>query len=289
MIPADQAATIMSQGEVASTSGDTIGKVGQVYVDNADGHLTWVTVKTGWFGANESFVPLDNATLNGSTVTVPYDKDKVKNAPHHAVDAELSVDEENELYSYYGIGTAGQTATTTTTDTTDRTAADVTPEPRTTRDDDGYITRSEEQLHVGTRRVEAGRARLKKYVVTEQQTVTVPVSHEEVTLVREPVAAGDIRDAVIGEDAIEVTLTEDRVVVDKEAVAVERVSLGTEVVTEQQQVTETVRKEQVELDTTGVDTTTGHITTGANGRNDDDASLGDKAKGLVDKAKDALK
>lgn len=303
MIASDQAATLMEQGEVVSTDGDTIGKINTVYVDNEDGHLTWVTVKTGWFGGNESFVPLDNATLDGATVTVPYDKDKVKGAPHHAADAELSVEEENDLYSYYGInhGTAGYTATDTDTDTTAGYATDTTTDTSAgtiarTGDADGYITRSEERLHVGTRTVEAGRARLKKYVITEQQTVTVPVSHEEVTLVREPITGGEVTDAVIGEDAIEVVLTEDRVVVDKEAVAVERVSLGTEVITEQQQVTEAVRKEQIELDTDGIaDTATGYSTSGGTvtdgtPRGDaDGTSVGDKAKGLVDKAKDALK
>ena len=298
MIPTQQAGLLMDSGEVVGTNGDTIGKVGTVYVDDADGHLTWVTVKTGWFGTNESFVPLDDATLEGSTLTVPYDKDTVKNAPHHAVDAELSPEEEDELYAHYGVGgqSAGFAAGTTVPaglETTGygETDTEVLPpqaaaDTATTRDD-GVITRSEEQLHVGTRRVETGRARLKKYVVTEQQTVTVPVSHEEVTLVREPIAAGTITDAVIGDDAIEVVLTEDRVVVDKEAVAVERVSLGTEVVTEQQQVTEAVRKEQIELDTTGVDTTTGLAA--GDSRTDDDSSLGDKAEGLVDKAKNALK
>jgi uncharacterized protein (TIGR02271 family) len=298
MIPTQQAGLLMDSGEVVGTNGDTIGKVGTVYVDDADGHLTWVTVKTGWFGGNESFVPLDDATLQGSTVTVPYDKDKVKNAPHHAVDAELSPEEEEELYAYYGVGgqTAGFAGTTVPGDLETTGYADTDTEvvpdraATTTGTADGFITRSEEQLHVGTRKVETGRARLKKYVVTEQQTVTVPVSHEEVTLVREPIAAGAVTDAVIGDDAIEVVLTEDRVVVDKEAVAVERVSLGTEVVTEQQQVTEAVRKEQIELDTTDVDTTTGRTTTGtADDRTGHGTDLGDKAKGFVEKAKDALK
>jgi uncharacterized protein (TIGR02271 family) len=110
-----------------------------------------------------------------------------------------------------------------------------------------YLTRSEEQLHVGTEKVQTGRARLRKVVVTEQQTVTVPVSREEVRLVREPIAPGDTVDATIGEAAAEVVLTEERVVVSKETVAVERVRLGTVTITEQQEVTEAVRKEKIEF------------------------------------------
>ena len=109
------------------------------------------------------------------------------------------------------------------------------------------MTRSEEQLHVGTEKVQTGRARLRKVVVTEQQTVTIPVTREEVRLVREPIAPGDTVDATIGEAAAEVVLTEERVVVSKETVPVERVRLGTVTITEQQEVTEAVRKEKIEF------------------------------------------
>ncbi|MEP6981340.1 MAG: PRC and DUF2382 domain-containing protein [Nakamurella sp.] len=292
MIPTDQAPTLMDRGEVVGSDGDSIGKVGQVYVDNETGALTWVTVKTGWFGANESFVPLDEAALEGSTITVPYDKAKVKDAPHHAVDAELSVEEEQDLYTYYGVTHAGGSVDSDrdshydNDNDNDNSEALVSETPRaptapSTDTADGHITRSEEQLNVGTRTVEAGRARLKKYVVTEQQTVTVPVSHEEVTLVREPIAAGEATDAVIGDDAVEVTLMEDQVVVDKQAVAVEKIKLGTETVTEQQEVTEAVRKEQVEMTTDGDDATTGYRAD-TDIDNDTDTSLRERAEGSAD-------
>jgi uncharacterized protein (TIGR02271 family) len=115
---------------------------------------------------------------------------------------------------------------------------------------DDAMTRSEERLHVGTEQVQAGRVRLRKYVVTENVTQTVPVSHEEVRVEREPVTDAN-RDAAlsgepISEDEHEVTLQAERPVVEKEAVPVERIRLGTETVTDQQEVTEQVRKEQIE-------------------------------------------
>ena len=284
MISTNQVSQLMNSGQVVGSDGETIGKVGQVYLDNETGNPSWVTVKTGWFGSSESFVPLDQATADGSTVTVPYDKAKVKDAPHHEVDAELSPEEEQDLYRYYGLAHSAGTGDAQYDTTRTETAVDTAPAAARTGSADGYITRSEEQLRVGTRQVETGRARLKKFVVTEQQTVTVPVSHEEVTLVREPIAEGSVTDAVIGDDVVEVVLTEDQVVVDKQAVAVEKIKLNTETVTEQQQVTEAVRKEQIELDTDGV-TTAG--TTGV--RSDADPSLADKAKGLAEKAKNAVK
>ena len=119
------------------------------------------------------------------------------------------------------------------------------------------MTRSEEQLRVGTETVDAGKARLRKYVVTEQQTVTVPVSHEEVRIEREPVTDAN-RDAAmdgpsIAEAEHEVVLTEEQLVVSKEATPVERVRLTTDTVTEGQEVTEEVRKEQIESSIEGVD------------------------------------
>ncbi|MCU1437065.1 MAG: photosystem reaction center subunit [Naasia sp.] len=245
---------------VYGADGDKIGSVGQVYVDQTDGHPSWVTVRTGLFGTSESFIPLDEASIDGDAIRVTYDKARVKDAPRIDTDGELSTAEEDELYRYYGL-TSGETGThsgTTTMGTTGYTetsgtagftgAGHDTSGPNT----DSAMTRSEEQLHVGTERVETGRARLRKYVTTEQQTVTVPVTREEVRLEREPITDANVGAAydgpAISEEEHEVILTEERPVVQKEAVPVERVRLDTETVTENRQVTEDVRKEEIELD-----------------------------------------
>ena len=129
---------------------------------------------------------------------------------------------------------------------------------------DEAMTRSEEHLRVGTATQEAGRVRLRKYVVTEQQSVQVPVTREEVRIEREPITDANRGDALegpaISEEEHEVVLHAERPVVATEAVPVERVRLGTETVTEQEQVSGEVRKEQIELED-GV-TTTGTTTTG---------------------------
>jgi uncharacterized protein (TIGR02271 family) len=180
---------------------------------------------------------MEAASVDGDTITVPYDKATIKGAPHAEPGEPLSVEQEDELYRYYNVGGA---AAGGTTDTTGGIGAGAS--------DGDYITRSEERLRVGTQTVEAGRARLRKFVVTEQQTVTVPVSHDEVRIVREPLQPGQFLDpATISEDVVEVVLMEDRVHVDKQVVGVEKVTLATQTVTEQRQVTESVRKEQIEL------------------------------------------
>jgi uncharacterized protein (TIGR02271 family) len=243
---------------VYGSDDDKIGTVGQVYVDPDTQAPLWVTVKTGLFGSSESFVPVEHASYEGGTVRVAYEKSFVKDAPRIADDGALSEEEEGSLYAYYG-NTAGYSTTEAATGRTsdDTTVGYDTSGPTT----DDAMTRSEERLHVGTEKVQTGRARLRKHVVTEMQTVTVPVSHEEVTLTREPITEENVDAATSGpdlsEEEHEVVLTSERVVVAKETTPVERVSLGTETVTEQQQVTEEVAHEEIELvepDSTGTTT-----------------------------------
>ncbi|WP_369139033.1 DUF2382 domain-containing protein [Modestobacter versicolor] len=271
MISTQDISNIIGSNAV-DNDGDKLGKVGQVYLDDQTGNPEWATISTGLFGTSETFVPLTDATVSSGTLRVPYEKAKVKDAPRVDADSgHLSPAEEEELYRYYGIGTgtAGYTDTDTTTGTagfvdTDRdgtnrhgTVGHDTSGPTT----DNAMTRSEEQLRVGTQQVEAGRARLRKYVVTENVTTTVPVSHEEVRIEREPITDANIGNALdgpaISEEEHEVVLHAERPVVAKEAVPVERVRLDTQTVTEQETVTETVRKEQIEADTDGITGTNG--------------------------------
>jgi uncharacterized protein (TIGR02271 family) len=250
--PSTRGIQALDDSVVVGTDGSEIGRVGQVYTDNDTGQPSWVTVKTGWFGTNESFVPLNAATIEDGTIRVPYDKDMIKGAPNNDAGAPLSETDEQQLYSYYNLtGPAGDAAGYEQSQARlDRTDTDIPARGAVSGDAD-YLTRSEEQLHVGTEKVQTGRARLRKVVVTEQQTVTVPVTREEVRVVREPINPGDSVDTTIGEADADVVLTEERVVVNKETVPVEKVRLGTDTVTEQQEVTEAVRKEQIEFDDAG--------------------------------------
>jgi uncharacterized protein (TIGR02271 family) len=236
---------------VIGSDGDKIGTVGQIYVDPATGRPNWATVKTGFFGTSESFVPLEAADESDGGLRVPFSKDKVKDAPRIESDSELTDSEEDRLYDYYqGSGSAagGDDRRAADQGATSGTEGYDTSGPTT----DDAMTRSEEQLHVGTERVQTGRARLRKYVVTEQETVTVPVSREEVRLEREPITDANVGEALdgpaISEEEHEVVLTEERPVIAKETVPVERVSLGTETVTDTETVQADVRKEEIELE-----------------------------------------
>jgi uncharacterized protein (TIGR02271 family) len=114
------------------------------------------------------------------------------------------------------------------------------------------MTRSEEEMHVGTERREAGRARLRKYVVTEQEQRTIPVRHEEVRVEREPITEENRGDALAGQDISEaeheVVLHAEEPVVETRAVPKERVRMTTDEVTEEETVTGEVRQERIEAD-----------------------------------------
>src|SRR6188472_4533061 len=94
----------ITDGDVVSTNGDKIGGIGQIYLDDRTGEPNWVTVKTGLFGTSESFVPLDGAELRGRDIVVKYDKATVKDAPRVDADGSITPEEEEALYSYYGLG-----------------------------------------------------------------------------------------------------------------------------------------------------------------------------------------
>lgn len=219
--------------EVIDNKGERIGSVKQVWLDDTSGAPAWAEVHTGLFGLKESFVPIQQGNISSGAIVVPVAKEQVKDAPRIDVDGQhMSDDQQQKLYRHYGL----------------------IPRPKRGEhdrlagrpDDDQSVTRSEERLDVGTRDVEAGRVRLVKHVVTEQRDVTVPVSHEEVHVVREP-ARGETAGTFADEEA-EVVLHREEPVVQKRAVPVERVRLEKETVTEQRKVSGEIRKEQVDVE-----------------------------------------
>jgi uncharacterized protein (TIGR02271 family) len=252
--------------DVYDDAGEKIGSAGEVYLDDETGRPEWITVRTGLFGTKETFVPIHDAELTDDGVRVHVAKDRVKEAPRIDTDGHLSPQEEQELYAYYGLGWGGgepagmQTTGTQTTGTqatgmaTSGTVGHDTSGPTT----DDAMTRSEEQLSVGTRSEEIGRARLRKYVVTENVTETVPVTREEIRVEREPITDANVGAAMdgpaISEEEHEVTLHAERPVVEKEAVPVERVRLDKDVVTEQESVSADLRREEIEVEGAADDT-----------------------------------
>ena len=234
-------------------AGDKLGTIDAIYLDDETGQPEWATVTSGLFTAKTTFVPLAQAQSVGDSVQVPYDKQQVKNAPSMEADGQLSQDEEAELYRHYGLDYSEHRSDSglpagTVDDTRDDTVGRDVSGPTT----DDAMTRSEEELQVGTQTRERGRARLRKHVTTETQQVTVPVQREEVRVEREPITDANLDAATSGpaisEEEHEVTLREEEVVVDKRAVPKERVRLDTQTITDERQISEEVRKEHIEVD-----------------------------------------
>ncbi len=246
------------QGTTAvGPDGEKIGAVKQVYINDTTNEPEWVTVSTGLLGTKESFAPLSGSRLEGDTLVLAVGKDVVKGAPNIDDDGHTGEQEQNALYDYYSsyAGSQSQAQDNQQRNQPADRDRDSGTADRNRSGDLGAgeaITRSEEQLRVGTEQVEAGRARIHKYVVTENVTQTVPVSREELRVERTPItdaaaAPGELN-TEIGDSEHELTLHAERPVLTKETVPVEQVKIGTETVTDQETVNEEVRKERIDVD-----------------------------------------
>jgi uncharacterized protein (TIGR02271 family) len=226
-----------------------IGTIDAIYLDDQTGQPEWALVNTGLFGTKSSFVPLAQAFQSDNDVLVPYDKQLVKDAPRIDSDQHLSEADERQLWQHYGLDY----------DTTDRSVAtskDAASRARVGRDiseppTDDAMTRSEEELRVGTTQRERGRVRLRKYVITEHVEQAVPVRRERVRVEREPITDANIDAATSGpdisEEEHEVVLREEEPVVEKRVVPRERVRLDKDTVTGEERVAEQLRKERIDV------------------------------------------
>jgi len=211
MTPADPSAQALDAGVVIG--GAEVGRVGRVYTDNETGQPSWVTVKTGWFGTSESVVPLSAESIDGDTIRVPYDKDMIKGAPHAGAGEPLSETDEQELYGYQAVGPA----------TGPVGLHDAEPPQYAASVGSEYLTRSEEQLHVGIEKVQTGRC-----PAPQGRRHRTADNHRPGHPGRGPTGSGTRRsrgpfETTIGQATTDVVLTEEHVVVSKETVPVEKV------------------------------------------------------------------
>jgi uncharacterized protein (TIGR02271 family) len=253
---------------VVGADGQEIGKVGQVYLNDSTGDPEWVTVRTGFFGVKQTFVPLVNSRRSAEEIRVPFDREMIKGAPNIDVDGRLSLEEEAELYRYYGMQPTGipsqrrgERRADLTSDEIGKersdakgrretaTSQDMSSQERYARDGDLDMIRSEERLHVGTERRECGRVRLHKYVDTEHVQQQVPLTREEARFERQPVTGDEaLRDYPIGEDVQEFIIYEERPVVGTETTPVERMRVYRERVRREETVEGDIRKERIEVE-----------------------------------------
>ncbi len=227
---------------VYSSEGEKIGSVDEVFVDEETGQPEWIGLGAGFLKTKRALVPVAGAELREDAIYVPYSKQQVKNTPDIDAD-EISQETEAELYAQYGL------------DYSERRSDTGLPEgapPSGTRGRHGTtgeadVVRAEEELHVGKRETEAGRARLRKWVETEAVETDVELRHERARVTREPIEQ-PVSGAEIGEEDVELELRREEPVVEKETVAKERIGLEKDVETERETVGDEVRKERVEVE-----------------------------------------
>src|SRR5215207_9211186 len=159
---------------VADRSSTAVGSVADVYLGRGTGEPEFVLVDAG--GERQAIIPLTDAEIRGGTLFVNVSAEQVTAAPPVEADPELTPDREAELYALYGHQPPALPPD----------AAATTELPA----DHAEITRSEEQLFVGTESQVRERVTVKKRVVTEEVTVTIPLRREELVIEREPIEPG---------------------------------------------------------------------------------------------------
>lgn len=256
-------------------SGDKLGSVKQVYINDSTGQPDFVEVGHGLFGMSSSLVPLRGHQLTGEELRLAFTKDRIQDAPNIDDDAHLSDEDQAVIYRHYGLegaqnvetydsgdhdrdrpagrdtagaGAAGLAGGAAYDRTDDRIGGRTGAGVDTTEDADS-MTLSEERVNVDKENVQTGAVRLRKHVVHDTQTVEVPVEREELRIERTPVD-GDRADrgGALGEEETTVSLSEERVNVTKETVPVEEVSLHKETVRDTETVREDVAREELDVD-----------------------------------------
>ena len=263
-------------------AGEKLGSVKEVFVDEQSGQPTFVEVNHGLFGMSSSLVPLRGHDFTGDELKLAFSKDRIENAPDFDSDKPLTPEAQADIFKHYdlenvqdvttyrderderagaagagvaGAGVAGAGAhAKDEAAATDRVEADrAATTGNGVSNNEGEIIRSEERLDVNKERVATGEARLRKYVVTDTETVEVPVEREEVRVERTPISEADAANytGTIGDNGAEeapVTLHEERVNVEKKTVPVEKVNLSKETIKDTETHTEDLRKEQIDTD-----------------------------------------
>jgi uncharacterized protein (TIGR02271 family) len=274
--------------KVIDNRGDTIGTLDALWTDETSGKVEFLGIKTGWLLGKTHVVPARGVEIHDDQIRVPYDAQLVKDAPSYPAEEPLSDAQEQEISQYYEGRTAG-TTTDVRTETAGAAAlgaeragataagaetagtragavagerdltgqrrdqAGVTGTPRETATGEVEIPTEEERVRVGTRQVEAGRVRLRKVVRTEQVNVPVELRQEDVVVERVP--AEQVRSGQGSEFAdqeVELKVRREEPVVEKERVVTGAVRARKTEGVENQTVTDSVRKTDVEVDRSGL-------------------------------------
>jgi uncharacterized protein (TIGR02271 family) len=250
--------------QVTGADGKVVGTVEQVFRDDVDGTPAWARVRSGKTGR---FVPLGSSQVTRDGLSVPFDSQKIMGGPSIDAGQHMSAAQAEELSRYYGltVPSQGQPQDQTQTQTEAQTQgqdqgqvqaqaqgqAQGQAQPQSQQrpmTDEDWLIRQEERLQFGKEMLETGHVRLHKYVDVDPIEQTVRVFHEEYDVERIPISADERISGNISEGQQDIILHEERAVVHKEVVPVERVRLLARRVEEDKTYRDEVRRERIEIE-----------------------------------------
>lgn len=226
-----------------------LGGIEEIFLDEVTNEPEWIAVSMGgMLGGGTHVVPVDGLEPEGDGLRAPFTKEQISSTPKIDTD-EITRETERELYRAYGMepserrspSVMGQSGTA---GPADESGGDLDI------DEQGTMTRTEEELRVGKRETDAGRVRLRKWVETEPASADVELRRETASVERRPINR-PASEADIGDEELTAELHEERPVVGKEAVAKEEVGLRKGEERRREEVTGEVRKERIEAEEEG--------------------------------------
>lgn len=252
---------------VTGADGKVVGTVEQVFRDDVDGTPAWARVRSGKTGR---FVPLGSSQVTSEGLSVPFDSQKIMGGPNIDAGQHMSAAQAEELSRYYGLTIPAQQTREqqmreqqpaeqmpaeqmSTQQMGDQQQAgqptqEMREQPLGPQAGEDWLVRQEERIQVGKEMLETGRIRLHKYVDVEPVEQAIHVYHEEYDVERIPITADERMSGNIAEGEQEIILHEERAVLRKEVVPVERVRLRARRVDEDTTVRDELRRERIEIE-----------------------------------------
>ena len=224
-----------------------VGTVHNLWTDDR-GQPAFLGVKTGWLGLGKNHVvPVHTAHVNDAEkiIRLPFGEDTIKDAPSFDADADLEPADQEEIHRYYGLKGGPQHEEQRAA--APRAAGAPKSDQREQRED-ATIQLREETVHVGKRQVETGGVRLRKIIRTETVQQPVELQREEIVVERVPACEGTPSQGEFAEQTMFIPLRREEPVVEKQTRVREEVRVGKKKETERRTVSESVRKEDVQVE-----------------------------------------
>lgn len=250
---------------VHDSAGSNVGKVHNLWIDDTAQPL-FLGVKTGWLFGKNHVVPLQNADVNDvrQVVRLPFTEEQIKGAPAFDESSDIEDADQQRIFSYYQVSRSSTAATErpspqleareTPASVREEIMETVQPaiEQRPATTSEQTLQLKEEEVKIGKRQVEAGGVRLRKIIRTETVNQPVELQREEIVIERVPTSGATAPgDQQFGSEDIYIPLRREEPVVQKTARVAEEVHVGKKIDVERQQVSEQVRREDLEVEKSG--------------------------------------